>query len=337
MGGEMRRYSGIDLGKFIMAIIVVAMHTLPLKDCSIDWLNKLYGGLDDMAVPFFFIAAGFLLASKMEWPYTNENSLEILKSYIIRMIKLYVLWNIIYFPLALIPFVMGEDSVIRCALIYIRGFFFVGENYNSWILWYLLSSIYGLMLLYFLLSKKVSYLRILIISGGIFIVSFSFDWLVDNMDCLPSLLSLGAKIIQYAIASGRILRGAYFLPLGFYLAHKELNKVMSIVLMIVGYVMNTVSIGGFINYLGIVVCSVGMFTVFKNLKLPEASCFSVMRKMSTIIYFSHMYVWTIYYGIRYGEKTFGFDCFVYTVAISLAISALYITINRKAQNYLRRK
>ena len=42
-------------------------------------------------------------------------------------------------------------------LMYIRGFFFWGEQYNSWPLWYLLSTVYALMLILLLLRRKLSY------------------------------------------------------------------------------------------------------------------------------------------------------------------------------------
>lgn len=42
------------------------------------------------------------------------------------------------------------------------------------------------------------------------------------------------------------------------------------------------------------------------------------------IYFIHLYIWTIYYRICYGKKTYGMDCFIVTLMASIVISSIYI-------------
>ena len=39
-----------------------------------------------------------------------------------------------------------------------------------------------------------------------------------------------------------------------------------------------------------------------------------------------MYIWTLYYMIAYGKKTFGFDCFVVTLILSVILSYLYTRV-----------
>ena len=60
------------------------------------------------------------------------------------------------------------------------------------------------------------------------------------------------------------------------------------------------------------------------------------REGSGIIYFIHMYVWTIYYWIMYREKRFGIDSFVATSLISTLLSVVYIIVDKK-RNSLRIK
>lgn len=71
-----------------------------------------------------------------------------------KVIKLYVIWMIIYFPLALVDLMYNETGLVRETLLYARGFFLRGEQYNSWPLWYLLSTIYALLLLIYLQKKR---------------------------------------------------------------------------------------------------------------------------------------------------------------------------------------
>src|SRR5574344_1943497 len=128
-----------------MAIIVVAIHTHPLENCKIEWINSIYSSLITLAVPFFFISKGFLLEKKIN---SGGNNREVLKSSIIKYIKLYLIWSLVYFPLALIPYFTNDYSIFKSVALYIRGFVFLGENFNSWILWYILSVIYLLSIIY---------------------------------------------------------------------------------------------------------------------------------------------------------------------------------------------
>lgn len=54
-----------------------------------------------------------------------------------------------------------------------------------------------------------------------------------------------------------------------------------------------------------------------------------MRKISTIVYFIHMYAWTGYYMLVYGTKTYGIDTFIATSVISVLISGAWILIKSK--------
>lgn len=57
----MKKYNSLDAGKLFMAVVVAAIHTEPLINCEINYINKIYDALKLVAVPFFFVTAGFLL------------------------------------------------------------------------------------------------------------------------------------------------------------------------------------------------------------------------------------------------------------------------------------
>lgn len=137
-------------------------------------------------------------------------------------------------------------------------------------------------------------------------------------------------LIQYSIGSGRILRGIYFLAIGMYLAHKPLKFGTGVLLMVLGYVGNIVCFQYiFLRGLFTVVCTTGLFIVLVGIKLTDSKYYFIMRKTSTVIYFIHLYIWTIYYGICYGEKTYGIDCFIVTLIASILISFIYIYWNKQ--------
>lgn len=67
-----KQYNSIDLMKLIMALVVVAIHTEPLVRCENIVVLNLYKAISDVAVPFFFIASGFLVFDKVIFFAKNE-------------------------------------------------------------------------------------------------------------------------------------------------------------------------------------------------------------------------------------------------------------------------
>lgn len=56
------KFNSIDLFKFFMAIAVVAIHTNPFAHCESTLVNQIVIVIEDISVPFFFMASGYLLA-----------------------------------------------------------------------------------------------------------------------------------------------------------------------------------------------------------------------------------------------------------------------------------
>jgi surface polysaccharide O-acyltransferase-like enzyme len=135
-----------------MAFAVIAIHTHPFENCeNKNFLNG-YNILVNLAVPFFFLASGYLLAVKMEYPYGKD--LTRLKEQLLKIIKMYLTWTLIYLPMAVYNFISSGTSFIKSVCLYIRGFVFIGQQYNSWQLWYLLSTIYALIIIGVILKLK---------------------------------------------------------------------------------------------------------------------------------------------------------------------------------------
>ena len=102
------------------------------------------------------------------------------------MIKLYIIWTIIYLPITIYNFKKNNFDISTSVKIFIKGIVFVGENWYSWPLWYLLSTIYGIIVIYILLKcKKEKF--ILPISTIIFILSFVIDKIIINFRENPQL------------------------------------------------------------------------------------------------------------------------------------------------------
>lgn len=133
-------------------------------------------------------------------------------------------------------------------------------------------------------------------------------------------------ILSNTVMSGRIFTGIFYLVIGIFLADskgKQMDIFVGCILAIQGVVFGSFGIEG---SLPIIMLSIGFFIIAINLKLMKRRIYYVLRKMSTVIYFSHLWVWSLFYWIIYGEKTYGVIPFVGTIVISLFIAIGYIFI-----------
>ena len=325
---EQKNYNSIDLFKFVMAICVVAIHTNPMDKCTIKLVNDIYTTFVGMAVPFFFIATGFLLANKMEYPFWGTQNKTIMKNYLFRIIKLYLLWTVLYMPLAAWHFVSTGTPLIRAILQYIRGFILLGEQYNSWPLWYLLSTIYTLMLLILLLKHKKSLKTILAVGGVVFLFRIGLVYIVEY-DGVFTPVVFAQKILNLTIMKGAVFTGMFYIPVGMALSRKKMPDWASWAVMICSFAINIAIEESGISSILTAMTVIALFIFVKGVNLKDSFVYFILRKMSSVIYFVHMYAWSIYYKLIYGEKTYGFDCFVATLFISILIALIYVVFIRK--------
>lgn len=91
----------------------------------------------------------------------------------------------VYCPLAIYYYCNNNESFLFNTADFIRGFLFVGEHYNSYALWYLLSCIYGLLFIYFLIKRHADFIQIVIICNALMILGFIFTEFVSVKESLP--------------------------------------------------------------------------------------------------------------------------------------------------------
>ena len=319
---ERKHYNGIDLFKFIMAILVVAVHVKPQSSFDNVITYRAIDSLTACAVGFFFVAAGFLLGEKMTALPDHAGRRNAVKDYIFRMLKLYLIWTAIYLPLEIFAEVYYyRFSVKDEILLILQRFIFIGEHFNSWILWYLLSSIYALLFVLLMLKLNVKESTLIVTCSLILLFSFFLDAVSNGgFDGTPAD-SILSPILRSTIGNGRILRGFFFLPMGMYLSTKKTSLLAGTLVAVLGYALGFTGLFGEVPFMFL---SIGFFIVSRELRLKDGVLWPALRKMSVAIYFTHLYVWTILYLIIYGTLTRGVKMFVYTVVVTLAIAFLYV-------------
>lgn len=313
----------------------MAIHTHPLELCTVNIVNDIYESFVNMAVPFFFLSSGFLLAQKFESSFSSPKNVVIIRSYLLKIVKMYVIWTVIYLPMAIYHFISSGKGILKSVLTYIRGFIFIGEQYNSWHLWYLLSTIYALIFILFLLYLKLSPKKIIIVSSIVFLISIGINYLSDYNGTSNVFVELLIRMIKASIGSGKILTGMFYIPFGIMLSKRQPNLTISWSMLIGGYLLNILVKNSCWNSVFVAISAIGLFCVINSFALPNSRLYPFVRKMSTVIYFIQMYVWSFYYMFIYGEKTYGVDCFLMTTVICLIVAAVSVAFINKHNKKLK--
>ncbi|MCA0756327.1 acyltransferase [Paenibacillus sp. N4] len=159
-------YGGLDWIKFGAAFMVVANHTGPLLSCSAAadfFVSNLFTCI---AVPVFFMTAGFLFFRKLTGdPLTDRNAL---RGYLLKTLKLYAAAILLYVPLNMYT---GYFSDSFTAYSLIKDIVFDGTFYH---LWYLPALMLGLVIT-FVMYRKMSMKAMLASAGLLYIAGLLGD------------------------------------------------------------------------------------------------------------------------------------------------------------------
>lgn len=318
-------YYCIDCMKFIMSIFVIAIHTGPLDNVSKTVSGIVYNCFFSLAVPYFFLASGFLLGKRLQTPFSSYSNKAILETYEKKIFKMYLCWSVIYIPLAVHGFRIGGYTFGRALKSYLNNLFFVGEHYNSWQLWYLLSTIWAVFFLWISSRLKCRFKTVIIIS---FLVSIFCFALTRFMQCLSDgnitvLEIIVRDIVSSTIKNGRILTGIVYIPIGIGLAKYTISYKNSLIMWGGGTLFCLCTDNQITRNYFIMVASIGLFETSTLIKLKKTGLWRILRGISTKIYLIHMYIYTFVYLWLYGEKVSGFIPFFLTTIISIILAFLF--------------
>ena len=108
--------------------------------------------------------------------------------------------------------------------------------------------------------------------------------------------------------------------------HKRLPNYINCLLLLGSSVARFFIVNEFITGYLIVFSSIGLFGIIISISLHDSLVYPILRNMSTIVYLIHMYIWTLYYMLIYGEKTYGLDSFIVVSLVSSIFAILYSRI-----------
>lgn len=181
---------------------------------------------------------------------------------------------------------------------YVRDFFFMGEHYMSWQLWYLLALLYGVCMIGLFQKMKISIEGCAIIG-----ILLTFIGLLMNVIHDVSLQNnIVSSIVSSYFELFRTVRNGIFNGFLFIVLGMLLCKYLEALKRIPKYVSFSVLLSSIGLYLFEIPFALHLlsFTILYSIlliRLPESSCYVWLRNMSTLIYFSHMlFVALIKYG-----------------------------------------
>lgn len=269
---------------------------------------------------------------KMSADFTRDMDIKRSKRYLWKIFKLYLLWTAIYLPLQFIIFIRNKYSISEILLRLIRNLVLRGEGYNSYILWYLHSTILALCIIIIMQRKKASRNAYWIFGIFMAFITVIISNISNNSDIMPGFVGLFGRLISATIGSGRVFWGIAYISFGMLLYHKKMMLVTQWLMMIIGIIGCYV----FPTYIPMklfgVCISIGLFQIVSGLRLKPALIYTYLQKISVVMYLMHLYIWSVYYCLFYGKQMWSWDCFIVTTIVSILLGIIYCMFVKRYSN-----
>lgn len=296
-----QNYHCIDLAKFICAVMVVMIHFPRLNSSSqpVQYLLFVFQEYyTRIAVPFFFVCSGYFLYRK-----TSLDAFDVgpTKKYVVRLLRLYVIWTVIYFPSYLRDFAVKDKGFLYGAAVFIRSFLFTSPYVH---LWYLPATAFSVALISFLLRKKWPPERIMLAAAMFYALGLLDRSWYGVLKCLPAL-DFCMQVIKKVIISTRdgLFTGFFFVGIGMLFAFRDyrLSRRRALVGFCVCMLALTVeatllyrfsSLRDADVFVSLAPVAFFGFALVRQIELKDAPVYRTLRTLSTIMYLSHMLVGT---------------------------------------------
>ncbi len=288
----------IDAVKLVCALLVVAIHIPPLS--GVNWILN-FGVVNfvaRIAVPFFFVSSAYFVFLKAYNRETDSIDKRVILKYVLRILRLYAIWSVIYMPFAYIN--SGSTNFLKVSLYYALGFF-RGTSYGH--LWYLGAVIYAYLILLALLSLRIKPRTIAGFSLTLYclgVLTQSWYGLIEPLTHYPQFHSalLFLKSV-FGTARNGLCEGLLFIVMGMLFAVRPLKMTVkkSVMFLALYFILFGAEVFALTRldwireydmYLGLIPTVFFLFYVSITVKLPDSPIYKKMRTLSSLIYYIHM-------------------------------------------------
>lgn len=198
---------GWDILKFIMALMVVDIHSGTSDYWKAEWLSRFNGILVEMAVPIFFVLSSYFVFKKTR----KERTWKPIVNFEKRINSLYVHWIIVLLPVILTIWHKEylQEDILTAVLLFIKNYFFAYQFGASWFLGALIVAVPIIVLLKKVFTERFIWVVPLIVYLYLNIADeshFIFSWYTEN---------IRTPILSFP-------NGLLWLCLGFYMTNERI-------------------------------------------------------------------------------------------------------------------
>ena len=282
------RQAIFDIVKFIMALMIVAIHSNLFPMVLYPWLR--------LAVPMFFIISSYFFFGNLRKLETDKEKKQRLYKYVKRNLILYAFWFVVLLPYTLCVQQYFDNGILIGIIKFIKSLLF-GSTFPA--SWFIQASIVSVTVVFFA-SKKIKngYLLVLSLLIYCFAVFRSSYWSVIEDVTLINRVYNGYQFI-FSLPMFNASAAFVWVVIGKLFAEKkiQINKKFAIV----GLLLSSVLLygewlgvrildGSFNNdcYFSLIPTSFFAFQFISLIKVSPNDITNFLGKSSTLIYTTHM-------------------------------------------------
>ena len=316
----MKKYNSLDLLKLLLAICVIAIHTDPLAENTYG----IYEMIINSAVPCFLMISGFLIFKK------NDSNNDSIKKHLIKILKLYLIWTLLYLPISIYFFANSNDSIQTIIIRFFKDFIFVGQQPYSYPLWYLLSTFYCLVIVYIFKKKNIKDGYLLCTAIILYFIGVCIDYYMPNINNMSGIYYNIFYALKHTFGSGRMFYSLLYFCIGMYISKNNL-KYKSIYCIVISFVL--VSLNYYIDFFALkLLFYLSLFMLFLSFDLKNSRWYYYLRRTSTVMYFTHMIFFFIYSLVVGFDNCKGVVGFLLTIICTIILSIIVCHIEKKHPN-----
>ena len=306
---ETKNYNGIDLLKFLCAILVFILHIPPFQGEASEFAKYINFGLQHfvcrVAVPFYFVSSGFFLFKKMPLYKLDK---EIIKSYCFKILRLLGTWHVLLF---------------------------IGDTGH---LWYLSATVIAIILLSICFHFHIKLGYIYAIACVLYVIGLLGDSYYGIIAPLENIkiLSLFFKGYKLAFSTTRngVFMGFIFVLMGATFSNSKI--ILKTRTALIGFVASMLCL--FVEvfllryndipieynmYIFLLPATFFLFSFATSIELKDSSIYKHLRSIGMVIYFSHLFVkkfTSLFVGFI--DKNFNIELIRYQFILSLSFTLL---------------
>lgn len=332
-------YKTLDIFKFICALLVISIHTYPLLTFSKTANFYVSLVIGRIAVPFFFVCSAFFLFKKLNIScgIKSKYNSSILKNYLIRLLKLYIIWCILYFPFTIITWI-NNGFGISDIVVYLRNFIFAGGCYH---LWFLPAMAFSTIIVYLLIFNYRSNTKIVKICLSLYVIGAVINIFGNNLMQIPVLSSI-IRVYDAIFTTTR--NGIFFAPIftfmGYYIARNDFNDnkrwLSGAILISLIALLLEASLYHYVfkidndlisMYISLVPLMFYLFNLLIKVNLKTRINGRFLRQLSTLMYLAHIGFVDILYMLNTYLNWNNLMIYLVVVVLTLFLSTIIVLLS----------